>query len=155
MNPNIKQLRLSDGSEIIAELIEEVDDEVLVRVPLHIVKVDLSYNRTVYTFKPYMTYVEYSDTLVSLNLYHIIAIAIPHEDILAQYQKALKKIQKIKEDGDELYTTDEKKIADSIVEGLTGKKRDSEKDFSIPEDNDSSSSNVIYVPFSTDKDKMH
>ena len=47
MNPNIKQLRLSDGSEIIAELIEEVDDEVLVRVPLHIVKVDLSYNRTV------------------------------------------------------------------------------------------------------------
>ena len=41
MNPNIKQLRLSDGSEIIAELIEEVDDEVLVSVTLHIVKVDL------------------------------------------------------------------------------------------------------------------
>ena len=102
-----------------------------------------------------MTYVEYSDTLVSLNLYHIIAIAIPHEDILAQYQKALKKIKKIKEDGEELYTTDEKKIADSIVEGLTGKKKDLEQDFSIPEDNDSSSSNVIYVPFSTDKDKMH
>ena len=155
MIPNIKQLRLSDGSEIIAELIEEVDDEVLVRVPLHIVKVDLSYNKTVYTFKPYMTYAEYSDSLISLNLYHIVAIAIPHEDILAQYEKALKKIRKIKEDGEELYTTDEKKIADSIVEGLTGKRKHSTEDLGISENNDSSSSNVIYVPFSTDKDKMH
>ena len=147
----IKQARLSDGSEIICELIEEYEQEIIVRVPLKIVKIDLSYEKSIYTFKPYMTYTEFTDNFIALNWDHVIAIANPHKEILKQYVSAIKKINKLKDEGDTPYSTEEeaiKKVFNKVKDNM---------DFSnIPgEEMDSASSNVIYVPFSTDKDKMH
>ena len=147
----IKQARLSDGSEIICELIEEYEQEIIVRVPLKIVKIDLSYEKSIYTFKPYMTYTEFTDNFIALNWDHVIAIANPHREILKQYVRAIKKIDKLREEEDIPYSTEDeaiKKVFDKVKDKI---------DFSnIPgEEMDSASSNVIYVPFSTDKDKMH
>ena len=155
---DIKQLKLSDGEEIIAEVLEEVDDELLVRLPLRIIKVDLSIDRTLFTFKSYMTYSEFTDQIVSINLYHIIAISIPHEDLLEQYDRAKEKIKQYKLESRDLsiYDTTDSALKDAFSTVKTKIKSDL-KDFNkIPgEEMDSASSNVIYVPFSTDKDKMH
>ena len=131
----IKQVRVSDGSEIICELIEEYEQEIIVRIPLKIVKIDLSHEKSIYTFKPYMTYTEFTDNFIALNWDHVIAIANPHKEILKQYVRAIKK----------------------VFENVKDKSGLSLNDFSdVPgEESDSASSNVIYVPFSTDKDKMH
>ena len=147
----IKQARLSDGSEIICELIEEYEQEIIVRVPLKIVKIDLSYEKSIYTFKPYMTYTEFTDNFIALNWDHVIAIANPHSEILKQYVRAIKKIDKLREENDIPYSTEDeaiKKVFDKVKDKM---------DFSnvSGEEMDSASSNVIYVPFSTDKDKMH
>ena len=150
----IKQLKLSDGEEIIAEILDEIEDELLVRLPLRIIKVDLSIDRTLFTFKSYMTYAEFTDQIVSINLYHIIAIAIPHEDLLEQYYRAREKIKEYKLDSKDLsvYDTTDSALKDAFSTIKT-KIKDLNK---VPgEEMDSASSNVIYVPFSTDKDKMH
>ena len=106
----IKQARLSDGSEIICELIEEYEQEIIVRVPLKIVKIDLSYEKSIYTFKPYMTYTEFTDNFIALNWDHVIAIANPHKEILKQYVSAIKKIDKLKDEGDTPYSTEEEEL---------------------------------------------
>jgi len=150
----IKQLKLSDGEEIIAEILDEIEDELLVRLPLRIIKVDLSIDRTLFTFKSYMTYAEFTDQIVSINLYHIIAIAIPHEDLLEQYHRAREKIKEYKLDSKDLSVYD---TTDSALKDAFSTMKTKIKDLNrVPgEEMDSSSSNVIYVPFSTDKDKMH
>ena len=48
----IKQIRLTDGTEIITELIEEYEQEVIIRCPLRVVKIDISIEKSVYPFKP-------------------------------------------------------------------------------------------------------
>lgn len=152
----IKQVRLSDGSEIICELIEEYEQEIIVRIPLKIVKIDLSHEKSIYTFKPYMTYTEFTDNFIALNFDHVIAIANPHKEILKQYVRAIKKIEKLREEDDIPYSTEEEAIK-KVFDSVKGKGDLDLKDLSnIPgEEMDSSSSNVIYVPFSTDKDKLH
>jgi len=147
----IKQARLSDGSEIICELIEEYEQEIIVRVPLKIVKIDLSYEKSIYTFKPYMTYTEFTDNFIALNWDHVIAIANPHKEILKQYVRAIEKIDKLKEEDDIPYSTE-----DEAIKKVMSKVKDKLDLNNVPgEEMDSASSNVIYVPFSTDKDKMH
>ena len=147
----IKQARLSDGSEIICELIEEYEQEIIVRVPLKIVKIDLSYEKSIYTFKPYMTYTEFTDNFIALNWDHVIAIANPDSEILKQYVRAIKKIDKLREENDIPYSTE-----DEAIKKVFDKVKDKMDLSNVPGgEMDSSSSNVIYVPFSTDKDKMH
>jgi len=152
----IKQIRLTDGTEIITELIEEYEQEVIIRCPLRVVKIDISIEKSVYTFKPYMTYTEFTDNLISLNWDHVIAIAIPHEDLIRQYVKAYKRIQRLKKDEEVPYSTEEKELKNIMtdVKSKLDIKDEDLKDF-MESDDDSSPSNVIYVPFSTDKDKMH
>lgn len=156
----IKQIRLTDGTEIITELIEEYDQEVIIRCPLRVVKIDISIEKSVYTFKPYMTYTEFTDNLISLNWDHVIAIAIPHADLTSQYVKAYKRIQRLKKEDEVPYSTEERELKNIMSDISTKKeiKDDELKDFMVNETSggdDSTPSNVIYVPFSTDKDKMH
>ena len=154
----IKQIRLTDGTEIITELIEEYEQEVIIRCPLRVVKIDISIEKSVYTFKPYMTYTEFTDNLISLNWDHVIAIAIPHEDLVGQYLKAYRRIQRLKKDEDVPYSTEEKELRNIMtdVKSKLDIKDEDLKDFMVNETSgDSTPSNVIYVPFSTDKDKMH
>jgi len=102
---NIKQLKIADGSEIICEIMEELEEDIVVRGAFRIARVDLDNERSYYMFKPWMTYVERPDHFITINLYHMIAASVPSKEILDQYTNA---IEKIKEEI-ELITTENQK----------------------------------------------
>lgn len=89
---NVKQMKIADGSEIICEVMEELEEDIVVRGAFRIARVDLDQERSYYMFKPWMTYVEESDHFITINLYHLIAATIPSKDILEQYENAVEKI---------------------------------------------------------------
>lgn len=102
---NIKQLKIADGSEIICEIMEELEEDIVVRGAFRIARVDVDQERSYYMFKPWMTYVERPDHFITINLYHLIAASVPSKEILDQYTNA---IEKIKEEI-ELITTENQK----------------------------------------------
>jgi len=96
---NILQLKLSNGEEILCEIIEvpeEVDEEVdeeyevVVRNCLSISKVQVSNNKIFCMLKPWLSFQDMDDNnLASLNPQHIIVRCIPNDDIMTQYLSAI------------------------------------------------------------------
>jgi hypothetical protein len=135
---NVKQLKIADGSEIICEIMEELEEDIVVRGAFRIARVDLDNERSYYMFKPWMTYVEESDHFITINLYHLIAATVPSKDILDQYENAIEKISEaVSERNDSLDDTSEEKIKEKL--SLT---------------NDSEVDNVLKFNF-IDKTKLH
>ena len=90
---NIKQLKIADGSEIICEIMEELEEDIVVRGAFRIARVDLDNEKSYYMFKPWMTYIERPDHFITINLYHLIAASVPSKEILDQYTNAIEKIK--------------------------------------------------------------
>jgi hypothetical protein len=135
---NVKQLKIADGSEIICEIMEELEEDIVVRGAFRIARVDLDNERSYYMFKPWMTYVEESDHFITINLYHLIAATVPSKDILDQYENAIEKISEaVSERNENLDDTSEEKIKEKL--SLT---------------NDSEVDNVLKFNF-IDKTKLH
>lgn len=135
---NVKQLKIADGSEIICEVMEELEEDIVVRGAFRIARVDLDQERSYYMFKPWMTYVEESDHFITINLYHLIAATVPSKDILDQYENAIEKISEaVSERNDNLDEIPEEEIKEKL--SLT---------------NDSEVDNVLKFNF-IDKTKLH
>jgi hypothetical protein len=135
---NVKQLKIADGSEIICEIMEELEEDIVVRGAFRIARVDLDQERSYYMFKPWMTYVEESDHFITINLYHLIAATVPSKDILDQYENAIEKISEaVSERNDSLDEIPEEEIKEKL--SLT---------------NDSEVDNVLKFNF-IDKTKLH
>ena len=93
---NIKQLLLSDGSEIICKIEEELEEDLVVSSAFNIVRIDTPITgNSYYTFKPFMTYVEDSNHFISLNLYHIISATVPFSELHNQYVKIMANVKEI------------------------------------------------------------
>ena len=135
---NVKQLKIADGSEIICEIMEELEEDIVVRGAFRIARVDLDNERSYYMFKQWMTYVEESDHFITINLYHLIAATVPSKDILDQYENAIEKISEaVSERNDNLDEIPEEEIKEKL--SLT---------------NDSEVDNVLKFNF-IDKTKLH
>ena len=135
---NVKQLKIADGSEIICEIMEELEEDIVVRGAFRIARVDLDNERSYYMFKPWMTYVEESDHFITINLYHLIAATVPSKDILDQYENAIEKISEaVSERNDSINEIPEEEIKEKL--SLT---------------NDSEVDNVLKFNF-IDKTKLH
>lgn len=112
---NVKQLKIADGSEIICEVMEELEEDIVVRGAFRIARVDLDNERSYYMFKPWMTYVEEPDHFITINLYHLIAATVPSKDILDQYENAIEKINEARlERDEELGAEQEKDLKDEV-----------------------------------------
>ena len=112
---NVKQLKIADGSEIICEIMEELEEDIVVRGAFRIARVDLDSERSYYMFKPWMTYVEEPDHFITINLYHLIAATVPSKDILEQYENATEKINEARlERDEELRMEKEKDLKDEV-----------------------------------------
>jgi len=135
---NVKQIKLSDGSEIICEIMEELEEDIVVRCAFRIARIDLDVERSYYMFKPWMTYVEEPDHFVTINLYHLLAATIPSKEILEQYENAIEKINEAR---------NEKQ--DNIIQASTKEVKDQ-----ITVKHDSESDNVLKFNF-VDKTKLH
>jgi len=94
---NILQLKLSNGEEILCELIEVPDDEdvdedyeVVVRNCLSITNVQVSGDKVFCMLKPWISFQNMNENnLASLNPQHIIVRCIPCDDIMTQYLNAV------------------------------------------------------------------
>jgi len=95
---NIKQLLLSDGSEIICKIEEELEDDLIISNAYKIVRVEAALSgSSYYTFKPFMTFVEENNHFISLNLYHIISATVPFDELHGQYVKIMASVKEIME----------------------------------------------------------
>lgn len=131
---NERQFRFVDGTEIICEVVDEDEDEIVIRYALKVEKVDMSFSVSYYTFKTWMVYQSKAEDLISINPYHILGVTHPKDEVLSQYYKTLELINSEEEDPDE--------DPDSI-ESLLNKMKDHL---------DSDHSNVISL---VDRGKLH
>ena len=153
----IKQLRLTDGSEIICEVVHEWDEYddfeeergIIVRYALRIHKVDVDMYKSYYTFKPWMTYAEESDHLVTLNPDHVLGATIPAAAVMTQYEYVVGKIDGKIEDND----ADKSYL--EIMESVKKKLNMSEEELMVRKSGDSANNgdNVITLKF--DRSKLH
>ena len=95
-NSNILQIKLSNGDELLCDMIELPEDEyadefeVIVKNAFMIVKQELSGNKTLGMLRPWMSFTDDTQlNLVSLNCQHIMARTIRSEDLMNQYDAAV------------------------------------------------------------------
>lgn len=100
MTGEYKQFKLTNGDEMVCELISTTDDEmstadVVVRRAMKIVVTDdLESNARYYTFKPWMSFMDDSTELVALNSVHIVGESTPSETVMVHYAAALADVDK-------------------------------------------------------------
>jgi hypothetical protein len=95
---NLKQIKFVNGEEIICELVEEYEEEIVVKNALKLSKVETSTYVTYYNFRPWMTMKNDVSDIILVNAYHMICAANPSDELGQQYIAALKSFY---EDNDE------------------------------------------------------
>ncbi len=140
---NVKQIKMVNGDEIICEILEELEDDLVVRYCLLIDKFRAQsddteqYTATLYVLKPWMTYVEHKDEVITINAYHCMALSNPHTELLKQYELALSKIVEM---------ADEEIREKDLVQ----------LELDLDEKADHQGKNVVTLPFSKiSKNKLH
>tara|TARA_R110002072_G_scaffold1322_12_gene10823 strand:+ start:2964 stop:3398 length:435 start_codon:yes stop_codon:yes gene_type:complete len=128
----VKQIKISSGDEILCEIMDITDEELIVRHALQICKIEIDASRSYGMLKPWISFQEQTQELVSLNDMHIVAIATPSEDLIVQFSNAIK--------GN---TTDEDFDVDTWMDRLYNKKESLGVDFSEMLDSDE---NIINFP---------
>lgn len=91
----LKQFKLSNGEEIICEVIEWPDPDedtadIVIRNVLKIVGVNQPTGNRYYSFTPWMVFQDDPDNLQMLNNNHILGEANPNEKLIEQYFIAIK-----------------------------------------------------------------
>lgn len=94
MSAEYKQFKLTNGEEMVCELVASGDEDstadVIVRKAMKIVVTDdLEENVRYYTLKPWMSFMDDTGELVALNSVHIVGEAKPSETIMLHYAAAL------------------------------------------------------------------
>ena len=94
MKGEFKQFKLTNGDEMICELVTTADDDstadVIVRRAMKIVVTDdLEENIRYYTLKPWISFQDDTTDLVALNSVHIVGESTPSETVMMHYAAAL------------------------------------------------------------------
>jgi hypothetical protein len=139
---NVKQLKMANGDEVICEILEDLEDDLVVRYCLTIDKVSnveasAQKMETFYVMRPWMTYIERNDELITLSKYHIMGAAEPNIELAEQYGSALKTI---------LELADEEKLNEDLSNILK-----------LDSSNETKSENVIKITslLERGKNKLH
>ena len=119
MSGEYKQFKLTNGEELICELVASGDEDstadVIIRRAMKIVvSDDLEENIRYYTLKPWMSFMDDTQELVALNSVHIVGEAKPSETMMIHYASGLAdadKYNKVKQAGLSL-----KEIEDKLKE---------------------------------------
>lgn len=97
MNGSFRQFKLTNGDEMVCELIdadEEIADIIVRRAMKIVTTDDLEDNVRYYTLKPWVSFQDDSTDLVSLNSVHIIGESTPSPTMMEHYAKALADVDK-------------------------------------------------------------
>lgn len=143
---NYVQFRLSNGDEIVAQVIQEPEDDdvnLVVRNAMMVIRSEnLSEGFRYYSFRPWMSFQLNDNYMQLLNYAHIVGEATPDKILLNQYKRAIKREN---EDLDELGELDSDEI-------LNLRKMINNVSNHINDNNDSDNNNVISL---FDKRKLH
>ncbi len=141
---NYTQFRLSNGDEIIAQVVQEPEGEevnIVVRNAMMITRTDnLETGYRYYSFRPWMSFQLNNEYLQLLNYSHIVGEAKPSKILLNQY---LKSIEAQSDEGElsDHYDSDDAITIQRILHKLQQ-----------AESSDSDNSNVVSL---FNKDKLH
>ena len=97
MTGQFKQFKLTNGDEMVCEIIEISEEmgDVIVRCAMKIVITDdLEENVRYYTLKPWVSFQDDTSDLISLNSVHIIGESTPSVSMMEHYAKALVDVDK-------------------------------------------------------------
>lgn len=150
---NLKQFKLTNDDEIIAEIVEGPHEESGDLVLRKVLKIqcaeDFEQNVRYYSFRPWMSFQDNTEELSVLNIGHIIGETLPSKSLVIQYAAAMKEVEKSAEDRTELdldALIDELKDLsfeemEALVEEKLRAKREAKDD---PFMQDSSQPNIIH-----------
>ena len=119
---NAIQFKLTNGDEILCEVIQEpIDDEInlIVRNAMKIITIDRhEEGYRFYSFRPWMVYQDREDHLQLINYTHIVGEAKPHKQLYDQYKLAIEQERKLTSgrDGDDSTEDDRQKFYESLEE---------------------------------------
>lgn len=92
---NLKQFKLTNGDEILCELVEEDTDSrlVIVRKILKIISTDdFEHNVRYYSFKPWVSFQDDFDEIVVLNSDHVVGQTLPSKSLVTHFAVAVKEV---------------------------------------------------------------
>lgn len=143
---NVKHFKLSNGEEMLCDIVEELDDEIIIRNALKIVRIEESIDKAYYIFKTWMIFQEDQNSVLSLNMFHVMGIATPAEELMQQYEVALGTLFGPEEDDDKGNS-----LSDNTIERVKSLLKELRGDHV----NDSNSLGNIIPFFGVDKSKLH
>lgn len=95
---NLKQFKLTNGDEIICEVVEDAgedDGSLVVRKALKINSAeDYENNVRYYSFRPLVSFQDNFEELVVVNVGHIICESLPSKTLVVHYSGAVKEVLK-------------------------------------------------------------
>tara|TARA_B100000900_G_scaffold409324_1_gene425057 strand:- start:840 stop:1301 length:462 start_codon:yes stop_codon:yes gene_type:complete len=97
---NLKQFKLTNGDEIICEVIEDAANEgsLVIRKALKINSAeDYENNVRYYSFRPLVSFQDNFDELVIVNVGHIITESLPSKTLVMHYSGAVKEVERTQE----------------------------------------------------------
>lgn len=110
MSNNYRQLKLTNGEEMIADVLEWANDEdasIIIRSALKIVMTERDDGIRLYALRPWMVYCEDMNHLLTVNADQIIGETTPSEPLLKQYTLTVSEFAKA-------YEKEEKEQIDDI-----------------------------------------
>jgi len=111
MNSNIKIVRLQSGEDIIANYLEdEENDTVLLDKPMHIILKRLPNNKTIMMMMPWLPVELIKENEAILYASDILSVFEPREDLVEHYDSVLNQFE-------EALNSDEEDDEDDIIDG--------------------------------------
>jgi ribosome-binding protein aMBF1 (putative translation factor) len=94
----IKQLKLSNGEEVLCKVVSEDEQDIVVKDALMIVcRISDMDNTRYYTFRPFMVYQDEEDDLIVIRTDKLVAYANPTEELVKEYYAAIRTARQMNE----------------------------------------------------------
>lgn len=153
MEKDLAQFRLSNGSEVVCEVMEwpaDSGNQLIARNVMTIINFEYDGGDRMYAFRPFVNFLEDEDDYIIINSDHIISVNRPREYLVDQYNVAIADTFAVAQERIEEYRKDKlaglKRIADAMAKIVERKQNNDTSE----EKKDSS--NIIPFPGS---DKVH
>lgn len=153
MYPGIMQFKMTNGEEIICQVLEypeEGDTDYVVKDALSMITKTVGTSHTKYMFKPWFTMAEREDQYISIAKDHIVACVSPNTTLYSEYRKARSEMHlnsRTRPQTEEQIVSDSKnqyaKMHDEIMSLIDEMERQSKID---DLDDSDSGSNIIKFP---------
>ncbi len=153
MYPGIMQFKMTNGEEIICQVLEypeEGDTDYVVKDALSMITKTVGTSHTKYMFKPWFTMAEREDQYISIAKDHIVACVSPNTTLYSEYRKARSEMHlnsRTRPQTEEQIVNDSKnqyaKMHDEIMSLIDEMERQSKID---DLDDSDSGSNIIKFP---------